>query len=85
MARRFDGAQEADDTAMQGYVLLKKSQMAYDNRDALKVLALAEAAGHERWRLPVKIRAAVRLALSRGMGGRPTGRSGGTPSAISTE
>ncbi|MEV5412134.1 helix-turn-helix transcriptional regulator [Thermopolyspora sp. NPDC052614] len=36
--RAIEWAQEVDDTAMQGYVLLKKSQMAYDNRDALKVL-----------------------------------------------
>src|SRR5262249_4228563 len=28
--RAMEWAQEADDTAMQGYVLLKKSQMAYD-------------------------------------------------------
>ena len=32
------GAQEAGDMAMQGYVLLKKSQAAYDERDATRML-----------------------------------------------
>ena len=42
--RAVEWAQEADDIVMQGYVLLRKSQLAYDRRDALKVLTLAEAA-----------------------------------------
>jgi hypothetical protein len=57
--RAMEWAQEADDSAMQGYVLLKKSQMAYDDRDAVKMFTLAEAAGHERWQLPGKVRAEV--------------------------
>lgn len=44
---------------MQGYVLLKKSQMAYDHRDALRVVTLAQAAGQGSWRLPSKVRAEV--------------------------
>ncbi|MBP2336409.1 transcriptional regulator with XRE-family HTH domain [Saccharothrix coeruleofusca] len=43
--RGMEWAQEAGDTAMQGYLLLKKSQMAYDDRDGLRVLTLARAAG----------------------------------------
>jgi hypothetical protein len=46
----MEWAQEAGDTAMQGYVLLKKSQMAYDERDALRVSTLAEAARSGRRR-----------------------------------
>ncbi|MCE7078648.1 hypothetical protein [Streptomyces sp. ST2-7A] len=57
--RAMEWAQEADNAAMQGYVLLKKSQMAYDDRDALRVLGLARAARHERWRLPQRVRAEV--------------------------
>jgi hypothetical protein len=37
--RAMEWAQEADSAAMQGYVLLKKSQMAYDERDALRIHA----------------------------------------------
>jgi transcriptional regulator with XRE-family HTH domain len=55
--RAMEWAQEADDPAMQGYVLLKKSQMAYDDRDALRVLTLAEAAQHSRWQLPLRVQA----------------------------
>ncbi|MFE3858440.1 helix-turn-helix domain-containing protein [Streptomyces griseorubiginosus] len=67
--RAMEWAQEADDAAMQGYVLLKKSQMAYDERDALRMLTLAQAAGHERWQLPARVRAEVtqQEALGRAM------------------
>lgn len=57
--RAMEWAQEAGDTAMQGYVLLKKSQMAYDRRDAFRVVTLAQAAGQDSWRLPGKVRAEV--------------------------
>ncbi|MFE7129959.1 hypothetical protein ACFVIM_03795 [Streptomyces sp. NPDC057638] len=50
----MEWAQEADAPAMQGYVLLKKSQMAYDDADAGRVLSLARAGLHERWRLPAR-------------------------------
>ncbi|NED10593.1 helix-turn-helix transcriptional regulator [Streptomyces sp. SID9124] len=71
--RAMEWAQEADNAAMQGYVLLKKSQMAYDERDALRVLTLAQAAGHRRWQLPVRVRAEVmqQEALGRAMLGDP--------------
>jgi hypothetical protein len=57
--RAMEWAQEAGDTAMQGYVLLKKSQMAYDLREAHRVVTFAEAAQHGRWQFPHKVRAEV--------------------------
>ncbi|MDX3112713.1 helix-turn-helix transcriptional regulator [Streptomyces scabiei] len=71
--RAMEWAQEADNAAMQGYVLLKKSQMAYDERDALRMLTLAEAASNARWLLPVRVRAEVtqQEALGRAMLGDP--------------
>ncbi|WP_245796639.1 helix-turn-helix domain-containing protein [Actinacidiphila alni] len=71
--RAMEWAQEADDPALQGYVLLKKSQMAYDDRDAIRVLTLAQAAGHGRWRLPLRVQAEVaqQEALGAAMVGDP--------------
>uniref|UniRef100_A0AAU2A9L1 Helix-turn-helix transcriptional regulator n=1 Tax=Streptomyces sp. NBC_00093 TaxID=2975649 RepID=A0AAU2A9L1_9ACTN len=71
--RAMEWAQEANDPAMQAYVLLKKSQMAYDERDALRVLTLAQAASHERYQLPPRVRAEVaqQEALGYAMLGEP--------------
>lgn len=71
--RAMEWAQEANDSAMQGYVLLKKSQMTYDDRDAVRVRTLAEAAGRQQWRLPPKARAEVvqQEALGLAMTGEP--------------
>ena len=71
--RAMEWAQAANDTAMQGYVLLKKSQMAFDQRDAYRVSMLAEAAQHGPWQLPIKIRAEVtqQEALGMAMLGEP--------------
>ena len=71
--RATEWAQEAGDTGMQGYVLLKKSQMAYDERDALRVYTLAEAAQCGPWQLPTKVRAEVtqQEALGLAMLGEP--------------
>lgn len=41
--RSMEWAQESGNRAMQGYVLLKKAQAAYDERDALRMLTLAQA------------------------------------------
>jgi hypothetical protein len=65
--RATEWAQEAGDLLMQGYVLLKKSQMAYDSRDALRVLTLAQAAFEGPWQLPKRIRAEVTLQVALGM------------------
>ncbi len=65
--RATEWAQEAGDLLMQGYVLLKKSQMAYDARDALRVFTLAQAALDGPWQLPGRIRAEVTLQVALGM------------------
>lgn len=71
--RAIEWAQEADDSSMQAYVLLRKSQLAYDRRDALRVLTLAEAAQRTTTRLPLKVRAEATLqeALGLAMLGEP--------------
>lgn len=65
--RATEWAQEAGDFSMQGYVLLKKAQMAYDDRDAVRVLTLAQAAQEGPWRLPPKVRAEVAQQEARGL------------------
>lgn len=60
-------AQEAGDLPMQGYILLKKSQLAYDERQALRVVTLARAARQGPWRSPIKVRAEVLQQVARGM------------------
>ena len=65
--RATEWAQEAGDLLMQGYVLLKKSQMAYDARDALRVFTLAQAAQEGPWQLPTRIRAEVTQQEGLGM------------------
>jgi hypothetical protein len=60
-------AQEAGDLPVQGYILLKKSQMAYDERDALRVVTLGQAAQEEMWQLPTKVRAPKSSSKVRGL------------------
>ena len=55
--RATEWAQEAGDLAMQGYVLLRKSQAAWDDRDAPRMLTLARAAQDGPWRVPPRVRA----------------------------
>jgi hypothetical protein len=55
--RAIEWAQEAGDSAMQGYVLLKKSQAAWDERDATRMLTLSQAVQDGPWRLPARVRA----------------------------
>ncbi|MFK0168361.1 hypothetical protein ACIQU5_06140 [Streptomyces sp. NPDC090306] len=71
--RAMEWAQEAGDYPMQGYVLLKKSQMAYDERDPVRLLGLAEAARNRQWDLPSRVRAEVvqQEALGQAMLGAP--------------
>jgi transcriptional regulator with XRE-family HTH domain len=71
--RAIEWAQEADDAPMQSYVLVRKSQLAYDRQDPLKVLTLAEAAQHSSTRLPAGVRAEVlqQQALGLAMLGEP--------------
>lgn len=55
--RAVEWAQIAGDTALQGYVLLKKSQAAWDERDAPRMLMLARAARQGPWELPPRVQA----------------------------
>jgi hypothetical protein len=55
--RAIEWAQIASETALQGYVLLKKSQTAWDERDATRMLMLARAAIEGPWDLPPWVRA----------------------------
>jgi tetratricopeptide (TPR) repeat protein len=65
--RAMELAQGANDTAMQGYVLLKKAQMAYDERDAYQMATLAEAAYRSLRHLPVRVRVEVTQQHARGL------------------
>jgi hypothetical protein len=73
--RAMEWAQAANDTAMQGYVLLKKSQMAYEERDAQRVAVLADAAQDGPWQLPPNVRTEVIQQQARGLAmlGEPFG------------
>jgi transcriptional regulator with XRE-family HTH domain len=53
--RAMEWAQECGDTAMQGYVLLKKSQAAWDARDGARMHSLALAAQGSHWKLPRQV------------------------------
>jgi len=55
--RAIEWAQEAGDMPMQGYVLLKKAQLAYDEREPLRMLTLSQAAQHTSFQLPMRVRA----------------------------
>jgi transcriptional regulator with XRE-family HTH domain len=71
--RAMEWAQEAQNSPMQAYVLLKKSQMAYDERDPTRVLTLAEAARCVRGEPPARVRAEIlqQEALGLAMCGEP--------------
>lgn len=64
--RATEWAQEAGDTAMQGYVLLKKAQAAYDERDALRMLTLSQAVRTGPWQLPTRVQAEAAQQEARG-------------------
>jgi hypothetical protein len=55
--RATEWAQESGDAAMCGYVLLKKAQLAFDEREPLRMLTLAQAAQHGPWSLPGRVQA----------------------------
>jgi transcriptional regulator with XRE-family HTH domain/tetratricopeptide (TPR) repeat protein len=75
--RAIEWAQEAHHPAMQGYVLLRKSQMAYDRRSAGRVLTLAQAAEYGPWQLPDRIRAEVAQMHALGLA-----MAGATPDVV---
>ncbi|GAB3172727.1 hypothetical protein GCM10027059_42610 [Myceligenerans halotolerans] len=64
--RAMEFAQAGGDMAMQGFVLLRKSQMAYESRDGRRVHMLARAALDGPWRLPDRLHAEALLQVARG-------------------
>jgi hypothetical protein len=65
--RASEWAQEAGDWPMQGYLLLKKSQAAWDERDGIRMLTLAQAAHDVPWQLPLPVQAEVAQQEARGL------------------
>ncbi|OZM81718.1 hypothetical protein [Pseudonocardia sp. MH-G8] len=64
--RAMDWAQENQDHPMQAYVLLRKAQAAYDQRDAERMLGLARAARRFDSEVSAGLRAEVRQQEARG-------------------
>jgi hypothetical protein len=64
---------------MQGYLLLKKSQAAWDEREGLRMLTLAQAAHDGPWQLPPLVQAEVAQQEARGLA--MTGESSATVEA----
>ncbi len=59
-------AQEAGDLPLQGYILLKKSQLAWDERDGARMLTLSQAVQDGPWTLPASVRAEAAQQEARG-------------------
>ena len=59
-------AQLCGDGAMQGFVLLRKSQMAYESRSARQVHLFADAALAGPWRLSPRLQAEAVLQVAKG-------------------
>lgn len=55
--RAVEWAQGAEDVSMQGYVLLRKAQLAYDQRDPVGMLTLSQAAQSASFDLPKRVKA----------------------------
>jgi tetratricopeptide (TPR) repeat protein len=64
--RAIEWAQEAGDSVLHGYVLLKESQAAWDDRDADRMRTLAQAVQKGPWKLPPKVRAEAVQQEARG-------------------
>ena len=73
--RATEYAQEAGHLPLQGYILLRRSQLAYDQRDGLRVRTLAQATTFGAWDLPARVLAEVlqQEALGLAMTGYATG------------
>ncbi|WP_344572690.1 hypothetical protein [Winogradskya humida] len=65
--RASEWAMEATDFAMPGYILIKKSQSAWDARDATRMLGLAEAVQSGPWQLPARVMAEALQQQARGL------------------
>jgi transcriptional regulator with XRE-family HTH domain len=59
-------AQEAGDLSLQGYILLKKSQLAWDERDGASMLAMAQEVQDGPWALPASVRSEAAQQEARG-------------------
>lgn len=64
--RAMEWAQAAGDRGAQGFLLVRKSQMAYDARDGHRVLMLARTALDETWNLDPWLRAEALLQAAKG-------------------
>jgi hypothetical protein len=64
--RAMEYAQMCGDFSMQGFVLLRKSQMAYESRSGHHVRRLAQAAIEGPWQLPPRFYAEALLQHARG-------------------
>jgi hypothetical protein len=64
--RAMEYAQMCGDFSMQGFVLLRKSQMAYESRSGHHVRRLAQAAIEGPWQLPPRFYAEALLQSARG-------------------
>lgn len=71
--RAMEWAQEANDDVLQAYVLLRKSQMAYDLRNRPRAASLAHAAQRYERRLPRPVHAEIlqQVALGLAVTGAP--------------
>src|SRR5262249_47647215 len=65
--RALEWARERGDRQMEGYVLLRKSQAAWDERDGRRMLSLAEAVDSRRCDLPYRVQAEVAQQQARGI------------------
>lgn len=70
--RALEWARESRSSAMQSYILLRQSQMAYEMRDPVRVSALARAAQHDRMPSAMKAEVLVQQALGQSMFGFPS-------------
>lgn len=64
--RAMEWAQAAGDKGSQGFLLIRKSQMAYDARDGHRVLMLARTALDGPWKLDPWLRAEALLQVVKG-------------------
>ncbi|WP_235926478.1 helix-turn-helix transcriptional regulator [Actinokineospora pegani] len=55
--RAMEWAQAAGNLPMQGYILLKKAQLSYDDREPARMLTLTQAARQGPWQLPRRVQA----------------------------
>lgn len=78
--RAMEYAQAAGDSPMQGFVLIRKSQMAYEAGEGHRVLLFGRAALDGPWRLPRRLRAEATLQVA--LGEAMTGSRRGVIGAI---